>query len=277
MANPLTMKMEQFTRFDPDERQRLNELLSYPTKTYSLGDYIIPEGEKVDDIHLVLTGIEARTKLLRNGQRQIMAFLVPGDLCDVEVFILEAMDHNITAMSETSCVLIPAKVIEDLLTESSKLTKALWWSTMTDSAILREWIVDHGSRDARERVAHIIYELLIRYRIIAETTDDSMPFLMTQEDLADATGMTPVHVNRTLQELRSEGLIELKGKILTVLDPQRLKKAAKYETNYLHLIRTEERDREVSDRAGDLVLSPERGLIQEAVDKVKSTFKKATH
>jgi CRP-like cAMP-binding protein len=276
MANPFTMKLEQFTRFDAEERLRLNELLTYPTRSYERGEDIISEGEKVEDIHLVLTGLAARTKILRDGERQIMALLVPGDLCDVEVFILDALDHNITAMSQTTCVLIPAKVVEDLLTESSKITKALWWSTMTDSAILREWIVDHGSRDARERVAHLFYELLIRYRVIGETTDDSLPFLMTQEDLADATGMTAVHVNRTLQELRGEGLIELKGKVLTVLDPQHLRQTAKYETNYLHLMRTQKGDPEVSERAGDLVLSPERGLIRNGVDKVKAAFKNTT-
>lgn len=270
------MKLEQFTRFDAEERLRLNELLTYPTRSYERGEDIISEGEKVEDIHLVLTGLAARTKILRDGERQIMALLVPGDLCDVEVFILDALDHNITAMSQTTCVLIPAKVVEDLLTESSKITKALWWSTMTDSAILREWIVDHGSRDARERVAHLFYELLIRYRVIGETTDDSLPFLMTQEDLADATGMTAVHVNRTLQELRGEGLIELKGKVLTVLDPQHLRQTAKYETNYLHLMRTQKGDPEVSERAGDLVLSPERGLIRNGVDKVKAAFKNTT-
>jgi CRP-like cAMP-binding protein len=131
------MKLEQFTRLGQAERQRLDELLSFPTQTYKRGEDIIAEGEKVRDIHLVLTGLAARAKTLRNGDRQIMAFLVPGDLCDVEVFVLEAMDHAITAMSDTTCVLIPAKVIEDLLTEGSKLTKALWWSTMTDAAVLR--------------------------------------------------------------------------------------------------------------------------------------------
>ena len=232
MANALTMKLEQFTRFDQVERQRLDELLTYPTKTYSRGEDIIPEGEKVQDIHLVLTGLAARTKVLADGERQIMAFLVPGDLCDVEVFVLEALDHNTPAMSTTTCVLIPAKVVEDLLTEFSKLTKALWWSTMTGSAVLRERIVDHGSRDARERIAHLFYEMLIRYRIVAETTDDSLPFLMTQEDLADATGMTPMHVSKTLAQLREEGLIDLKSKVLTVLDPPRLKEVAKFNANY---------------------------------------------
>ena len=253
MANPMTMRMEQFTRFEQSERQRLDELLAFPTKTYTRGQDIIAQGEKVGDIHLVLTGLAARSKILRNGTRQLMAFLIPGDLCDLEVFVLEAMDHSITAMSDTTCVLIPAQAIRDLLTESSKLTQALWWSTMVDAAILRERIVDHGSRDAQERIAHLCYELLIRYRVVAETTDDTLTFPITQEDLADATGMTAIHANRMLQQLRAQGLIELKGKALTILDPPGLKKLARFESNYLHLIRTEQGDKEVSGRAGDLV------------------------
>jgi CRP-like cAMP-binding protein len=275
MANPLTMKLEQFTRFDPNERERLNELLTYPTKTYKRGQQIIEEGQKVHDIHLVLTGLASREKFLPDGGRQIMAFLVPGDLCDVEVFVLEAMDHNISALSETTCVVIPAQVIEDLLTESSALTRALWWSTMTDSAILRERIIDHGSRDARERMAHLFYELLVRYRIVGETTDNALPFRMTQDDLAAATGISTVHVNRTLQELRSEGLIELKGKVLTVLDAEGLREVAQFNANYLHLNRTEKRDPEVAGRAGDLVEPETQGLIQGAVETVRSALKKS--
>ncbi len=259
MRNPLLMKLEQFTRFEPDERRRLDELLDFPKKTYARGEDLIAEGEKVEHIHLVLTGLAARAKILPNGARQIMAFLVPGDLCDLEVFVLEAMDHNITALTETTCVQIPAKVITGLLTESSNLTRALWWSTMVDSGVLREWIIDHGSRDAYERIAHLCYEMLIRYRLVSETTDDSFPFPVTQEDLADATGMTPVHANRTLQQLRSDGLIEVKNKAVMVLDTPRLREAAQFESSYLHLIRTEERDRDVSERAGDLVSPADRG------------------
>ena len=272
MANPLTMKLEQFTRFDQAERERLNELLTYPTQTWRRGQTIIDEGEKVRDIHLVLTGLAARTKFLQDGQRQIMAFLVPGDLCDVEVFVLEAMDHDILAVSDTTCVLIPAGVMEEMLTQSSSLTKAMWWSTMTDSAVLREWIVGHGSRDATERLAHLFCEMLIRYRIVGETKDESFPFPMTQEELADATGMTPVHVNRVLQQLRAAGLIDLKGRSLTILDPDRLKEIGKYEANYLHLVRTERRDREVSDRAADLVPPSHKGMLHDAVQKVKDTL-----
>ena len=275
MTNPLTMKLEQFTRFNPEERQRLDQLLSYPTQTFGRGRAIISEGDKVDNIHLVLTGMAARSKTLRSGERQFMALLVPGDLCDVEVFVLEGMDHDITALTDTTCVLIPAKVIGAMLTESTTLTRALWWSTMTDSAILREWIVDHGSRDSIERIAHLMCEMLIRYRVIGEAADDTFPFPLTHEELADATGISPVHVGRKLQELRDQGLMELRGKVLTVLDAQGLQRVAKYDSTYLHLVRTERRDPEVSQRAGDLVAASSHGLLHDAAEKVKSVFGKS--
>jgi CRP-like cAMP-binding protein len=272
MQNPLTMKLEQFSSFEPSERMRLDELLNYPHKTFERGKQIIREGDKVNDIHLVLSGLATRSKTLQDGSRQLMAFLVPGDLCDVEVFVLEAMDHDIIALTETVCVLIPSKEIERLLTESSALTRALWWSTMTDSAVLREWIVNHGKREARERLAHIFCELLIRYRIVGVTDDDSLPFPITQEELAEATGMTPVHVNRMLSQLKAEGLIDLNNKTLTVLDFDRLKDVAQYDVNYLHLIRTERGDAEVSERASDLVPPSGEGLIHMAIERVKHPF-----
>jgi transcriptional regulator with XRE-family HTH domain len=95
--------------------------------------------------------------------------------------------------------------------------------------------------------------MLIRYRVVGETTDDAIPFLLTQEELAQATGMTPVRVNRILQQLRAERLIELRNKVLTVLEPKKLVEAGQYEPGYLHLIRTERGDVEVATRAGDLV------------------------
>jgi CRP-like cAMP-binding protein len=251
--NPLTMKLEQFTRFTEAERARLDALISGPVETYAPGDAILPQGQRVREIHLVMSGLAARSKTMANGTRQIMAFLVPGDLCDVEVFVLEAMDHDIVALSETTCALIPAAVIEHLLTEFSKLTQALWWSTMTDSAVLRERIIDHGRRDSRERIAHLFYEMLIRYRMIDETKGDSFGFPITQEDLADATGLTAVHVNRTLNQLREDGLVEFRNNRVTVMDSARLKKAARFEADYLHLSGAGRQSEAVLDRAGDLL------------------------
>ena len=274
MANPLTMKLEQLVKFNPEERQRLDQLLAYPTATYKRGAKILSEGEKVNMIHLVLAGLAARSKTLSSGNRQLMGFMIPGDLFDVEVFVLEAMDHDVIALTETTCTVFPAAVIEGILTESTKLTKALWWSTMTDSSVLREWVVNHGSRGSLERIAHLMCEMLIRYRIIGEATDDALPFPLTQEDLADATGMTAVHVNRIVKQLRAEGLIDLRRRVLKVLDPQLLLKVASYNSAYLHLTRTERRDDLVSEHAADLVDPSELGALRDTTDTIKSMFRK---
>jgi len=251
MSNPLTMKLEQYTRFSIAERARLDALAAHPTQTFAAGQVILSEGQKAESIHLVLNGFALRSKTLWDGSRQILAFLIPGDLCDIEVFVLQGMDHDIVAMERTICTLIPVSEMERLLSEYSTLTRALWWSTMTDSAVLRSRIIGQGRRDARERMAHIFYEVLIRYRMVGQGADDGYSFPLTQQDLADATGMTPIHANRTLQQLRSEGLVEFAHGRLRVLDADGLKQAARFESNYLHLDRTD-RDADVSGRAGDL-------------------------
>lgn len=252
MSNVLTMKLEQFTRLNEAERVRLDDLINLPRKTYAGGEAIFEEGAKVDSVYLITDGVAARRKTLPNGDRQTMGFLIPGDLCELEVFVLASMDHDLVAVCHTTCTVIPKAVISGLLTESSTLTRALWWSTMTDHAMLRSRIIDHGRRGSYERLAHLFYEMLIRYRLIGLAQDDSYPFPSTQTELAEATGMTPVHVNRTLRLLRSDGLIQFADKRLVVLNPARLKKAACFESNYLHLERTE-RETDVSHRAGDLV------------------------
>jgi CRP-like cAMP-binding protein len=253
MRNPWVMKMEQFTRFTPEQRARLDALMLERQEDYAAGQDILTEGQKMDECHVVVSGLAARYKLLPNGGRQIMAFLVPGDLCDAEVFVLEEMDHSVYALVPTRCAIIKAATMKDMLREISCLAEALWWGTMTDLAVLRERIVDHGRRDAHERIAHLIYELLIRYRLIEAMEDAEFPFPITQEELADATGMTPVHVSRTLRQLRAEGLVEIKSRRLKVTDPEGLKKAAQFNANYLHLKRTEGVRTDVSARAGDLV------------------------
>lgn len=252
MSNVLTMKLEQFTKFTEAEQARLDELINLPRQSYQVGEAIFEEGAKVNSVYLIVEGVAARRKTLPNGNRQTMGFLIPGDLCELEVFVLESMDHDLIAVCDTTCIVIPKAIISGLLTESSTLTRALWWSTMADHAMLRSRIIDHGCRGSYERLAHLFYEMLIRYRMIGLAQDDSFPFPSTQAELAEATGMTPVHVNRTLKRLRSDGLITFANKRLVVIDPARLKQAAHFESNYLHLERTE-RASDVSYRAGDLV------------------------
>lgn len=202
---------------------------------------------------MILSGLAARYKLLPDGNRQIIAFLVPGDLCDAEVFILKEMDHSVYALVPSRCAIVSGRVMKELLREISTLAEALWWGTMTDLAVLRERIVDHGRREALERIAHLIYEMLVRYRIVEDTKDNVMPWPITQQELVDATGLTPVHVSRTIAKLRERGLIEIRNKELKVLDPGGLKKLAQVNANYLHLERTADDGGHVAERAGDLV------------------------
>jgi CRP-like cAMP-binding protein len=253
MRNPWLMKMELFTRFSAQERQQLDDLVARRKGEHGPGEDIIREGDHSPDCHVILSGLACRYKHLPDGGRQIMAFLVPGDLCDAEIFILKEMDHSVAALTPTITALISGDKMKELLRTPGCVAEALWWGTMTDLGVLRERIVDHGRRDAHERLAHLLYEMLIRYRMIGEANDDEFEFAITQNDLADATGMTAVHANRMLQKLRDEKLITLKGKTLKILDTARLKKTAGFNANYLHLDRVNDRRDGISDRAGDLV------------------------
>jgi CRP-like cAMP-binding protein len=119
--------------------------------------------------------------------------------------------------------------------------------------VLRERIVCHGRRDAHEHIAHLIYEMLVRYRIVGLAKDDSFDFPITQTELADASGLTPMHVNRVLRRLREEQLVHFHGKVIKILDPERLKQMAGFNANYLHLDRVHDAQDGVAKRAGDLV------------------------
>ena len=253
MPNPWIMKMEQFTAFTPQQRSRLDALVAQRQQEYAPDEDILIEDQSINECHVILSGLAMRYKLLPNGERQIMAFLIPGDLCDAEVFVLEKMDHSVSAITPTTCAVVSANTMRALLREISPMSEALWWGTMTDLAVLRERLVDIGRRDARERVSHLIYEMVVRYRTIGATDGEVMPWPITQDELADATGLTTVHINRTLRQLREEGLIEANRREMKVLDADRLREVSGFNPNYLHLIRTQERHSDVSQRAGDLV------------------------
>lgn len=252
MINPWTMKMEQYTRFSDEERRMLDVVVSERQVSHAPREDIIRENTHSPDCRVVLSGLACRYTILPNGSRQITAFLVPGDLCDAETFILDRMDHNVGALSQTTTALISSDTMRKLL-RTEGVAEALWWGTLTDLGVLRERIVSHGRRDARSRVAHLLYELLVRYRVAGNATDDALDFPITQADLADASGMTTVHANRVLQGLRDEGLITLRNKTLTVLNPERLKEVGGFNARYLHLQRAHDPRDGIADRVGDRV------------------------
>ena len=231
--NRLTRKLENFAALSDDDKRLLDDVVSAPYEIPENTD-IIREGDAPDNVHLILEGFACRYKLTSDGKRQIMAYLVLGDFCDLHVFILKAMDHGIATLSPCRVVDIPRDRILEM-TERPALARALWWATLVDEAVLREWLVNIGQREAPERLAHLLCELLLRLRAIGLAESDSYELPITQAELADTMGLSTVHVNRSLQKLRSENLITLKNKYLVILDPDRLKEFGGFNPNYLHL------------------------------------------
>jgi CRP-like cAMP-binding protein len=231
--NPLIQKLEQFQKLSDDEKRVLEAAITKVVEFDSRED-IIRDGERPECVHLLLTGWAARYKILPQGERQIMAYLIPGDLCNIHIALLDRMDHGIASLSRCEVGLIPRAKVDEIMEEHIQLARALFWATLVDEAILREWLVSIGRRSAEKRVAHLFCEMLLRLRAIGLTTENSFELPLTQEELADTMGISSVHMNRTLQELRSADLVTSKGRLLTINDVERLMEFSGFEASYLH-------------------------------------------
>jgi CRP-like cAMP-binding protein len=231
-VNRLIRKLEQFENLSNDDKIILGDSVRKSTE-FAAGHDIISQGERPKDVHLVLEGWAGRYKLLPEGERHIMAYLIPGDLCDVQVALLQQMDHSIGALSRCRIAVIPREKISAIINEHGRLARALWWATLVDEAVLREWLVTR-TRPADKRVAHLICEMLLRAKAVGLTDDDSFELPLTQEELGDTMGLSAVHMNRTLQELRGRNLISSKGKRVVVNDLSGLMSLADFDATYLH-------------------------------------------
>ncbi|WP_185982678.1 Crp/Fnr family transcriptional regulator [Aureimonas mangrovi] len=197
------------------------------------GAEIVNQGDAAQFVHLVLEGLAYRYKLLSNGKRQIIGYLVPGDFCDLYTFVLERMDHSIAARSE--CVVVRLKEADiAMLMGRPALTRALWWSSLVDEAILREWLLNVGRREPERRVAHIICELFVRLQAVGHASGNSFRLPVTQAELADTVGLTTVSVNRALQMMRRAKLISQVGRVITIPDIPALTAFADFNPAYLH-------------------------------------------
>lgn len=228
------MKLEHGARLTDEDRTVLHGLSSR-TRQIAANQDIIAEGARPENVHLVMEGFACRYKLLPDGERQIMALLVPGDFCDLHVAILGQMDHSIGTGWGCTCVEIPRATIDDLTANHPRITRALWWATLTDEGTLREWLVNMGQRRADRQMAHLFCELLVRLQTVGCADQDSFEFPLSQADLADTLGVTTVHVNRVLQELRAQKLVLWRSKRVQIPDVERLKAFCDFNPNYLHL------------------------------------------
>ena len=233
----LVRKLEQFAWLSDGDRRALEQLASLKVRRLGAKEDLIREGDQPRHVHLILEGWACRYKVLEDGRRQIAAFLVPGDICDLRMFIIKQMDHSLGSMTPIRVAEIPSDMLLDLTQNHPQVVRALWWNSLVEEAIAREWIVNNSQRDATERVAHLFCELFIRLRAVGLSNGHTCEFPLTQAELGETTGLSTVHINRTLQDLRADSLIMLKGKTLTIPSLERLQKAAMFNANYLHLER----------------------------------------
>lgn len=231
----LIRKLEHFVRLSQTDRAILDRAASERVRKFGPRVDITREGDRPKDVHLILSGWACRYKQLEDGRRQVVSFFLPGDLCDLNMFILREMDHSIGTITPVSIADLSRDFFDDMSAGHPRIVTAFWWESLVNAAVQREWTMNLGQRTALERMAHLLCEIFFRLRIAGLTREDSCDFPLTQADLADATGLSKVHVNRTLQELRSAGLIVLKGKMLVVPSLERLMNAGLFNANYLHM------------------------------------------
>jgi CRP-like cAMP-binding protein len=235
MVNPLLKKLANFTTLSDDERHAVDESCGV-VRSLAPREDIIVQGQKPASVCLLLDGFACRYKALEDGRRQIVSFFVPGDLCDLRGFILGRMDHSIGALAASRLAIIAPDMVQSLTDRYPKLTRALWWSTLVEEAVLREWILNLGQRDALERMGSLFCELLYRFRAAGLLQGDcSFALPLTQLELGEALGLSAVHANRTLQALRRRHLVSFEAGRLTIHDLAALEQLALFDPDYLHL------------------------------------------
>ena len=234
---PTTMllrKLEQVMVLSETERQTISEL---PERVL----HVKPREDIVDtsrptSVRLILTGIACRYTLLGNGHRQITAFLVPGDFCDLRALIMGDMDHAVSALGPCELAVVPHHRLFAAIKDHPRLALAFWSDTLVDAAIHRDWVANVGRRSAYERMAHLLCEIWFRLKSVGLSMEHSFELPATQGDLGDATGLSQVHVNRTMGKLREDGLIRLsKGRVVQLPDWERLTEVAEFDPAYLRV------------------------------------------
>jgi CRP-like cAMP-binding protein len=220
-----------------EEEERVLRSSVAEVKEFPAARTIIRAGVTVSNCTLLIDGIIARYKDLADGQRQIMELHVAGDFLDLHSFLLKRLEHNVGSLTPVRIALVPHDALRVITERHPHLTRMLWFSTLLDAAIHREHIVSVGRRSAVSRIAHLICELDVRLGIAGLSDGARFALPLTQTDIADATGLTPVHVNRMLKRLRDEQLVTFRGGEVTIHDRDRLRLVAEFSDDYLYLER----------------------------------------
>jgi CRP-like cAMP-binding protein len=234
ILNPLLRKLESVASLSAEEKAAI---LNLPVTVRQMrADHdIVRERDRPTQSCLVLDGWLCRYKILESGARQIFSFHIAGDIPDLQSLHLRTMDHNLGTLVQSTVAFIQHESVKNLAKDFPHICNVLWRDTLIDAAIFREWMVGMGRRDAPSRIAHVLCELFVKLQAVGLTKDHSCHFPITQSVIGDALGLSTVHVNRSLMELRGKGLIKLEKQVLTILKWEELREEGGFDPLYLHL------------------------------------------
>lgn len=217
-----------------DDRAAVRSL-PFSYRTIEPATYLVREGEPPEMCALLLSGFAYRHKVTGEGQRQIMSLHMSGEFLDLQNSFLGVADHNVQALTRCEVAMVPISALRNLVLQHPQVGRAMWIDTLIDAAIFREWIVNVGRRDSISRIAHLLCEFASRLEAAGLAQGGRYEMPMTQEQIADCTGLTPVHVNRVLKELGRLGLIEREKRSVLISQWDRLQDIGDFNSRYLHL------------------------------------------
>eukprot|EP00919_Chromeraceae_sp_WS-2016_P047295 GHVR01112095.1.p1 GENE.GHVR01112095.1~~GHVR01112095.1.p1 ORF type:complete len:242 (+),score=25.68 GHVR01112095.1:426-1151(+) len=233
MANRFVKKLGSYVNLTKAEVSALTKATASATAVPPRTD-LIREGDRPGPVFVVLEGWVLRLKVLPAGSRQIFGYLLPGDACDLHAGLLDQMDHSIQTVTSAVVARIDRNDMDALMDRHRGIERAMYISQLVDEGTLRAWITSIGRRSSLERVAHLLSELYVRARNVGLTDDERLELPLTQSMLADSTGMTTVHLNRVLKELRSCGAMTVERGSLAIIDVDKLIRTAGFDETYLH-------------------------------------------
>ena len=232
---PLLHKLSYWRKFDEADRRAILNL-PHVVKSLEHNHYIVREFDRAESACVLLSGFAIRHKIVASGHRQIVAIHMKGEFVDLQNSMLGFADHSVQMLTPGKVAMIPRQEIERIAFELPQVGRAMWTDSLVDGSMFREWVANIGRRDARTRIAHLLCEFSLRLKVagLGEHSNYEMP--LTQEQLADATGLTSVHVNRTLKQLQRDGVIDRSSpRSIVIGDWKKLANTGDFNSAYLHL------------------------------------------
>lgn len=227
-------RLHQLTQLEETELGLVGRLCS-PARRVNAKTDLVREGDHLDRLHVVLDGWACRFKLLPDGRRQITSVLLPGDICDLDSLYVTKSDYAVGTLTACTVATIARSALRELAAQHPAISEALGFLMAVDNAMLTERSACLGRRSAREHLAHFLCELLMRLKLVGQARGNGFMLSITQEEIGDALGLTAVHVNRVLQGLRNDGMIEQRGHQVVICEWHVLRRIAAFRSGYLHM------------------------------------------